>query len=83
MTDIQITFEKPDFELGQTVFFVAGPGDIEEAEIRAFRAWILEAKEGIMAVAKAARLSIFASSDYFDDVDYDDVPLKYLTTDKK
>lgn len=83
METIQITFEQPEhLRLRDTVYFACGPDRVDKAEIASFRAVVFNTENGILALPKAARLTILASSAYFKDVEWNDVPLKYLTTDE-
>lgn len=80
--DIKITFRHPsDFKIDDKVYWVRGPESVTEGKITAFGATIVRSRNTLIAIPQTARLSVLAYSDYFE-VDWDAVPLQYLTKDK-
>jgi len=82
---VKIDFEPCQFELGQKVFVVGGPADIIESEVTAFQGLIFKDEgrdsDHILCIPKAVRLCTWVLNDYFQDMNPDYVPLKYITAD--
>lgn len=78
---IKIDMEVPlsIFGLGKTVFVVLGPGHYCQGQITAYRSWVLESDGKIIVLPNAVRLSTYTLTNYFDDIDDDAVPFRYLT----
>ena len=72
-----------EFEFGKEVYVVLGPEHWQKGQVTAYRSWVINDANNIVVFPKEARLSIFTLSDYFEDIEEDAVPFKYLTDSRK
>ncbi len=71
------------FDLDKKVYAVLGPDRYCHSEITAYRSFIFNGRLGIMAIPNAVRLSAYTLTDYFEDIEQNAVPFKYLTDDEE
>jgi hypothetical protein len=74
----------PKFDLGETVYALLGPSRYVQGEITAYRTWALKDRDGnIVVLPNAVRLSAFTHGEYFEDIESDAVPFRYLTDNEE
>ena len=81
---MQIEFDKPRFEIGEYVWMVCAPNHSALVEIRNFNALIYQDRFGkCLAHAVSAKINSYIIDGWFDDIDHDTVPFKYMTKDEE
>jgi len=82
--DIKMQKVNPKFDFGKEVYAVLGPDRYCQGQVTAYRTWAIRDGEGMVSVfPNAVRLSTFTITDYFDDIEDDVVPFRYLTDDEE
>lgn len=83
MKKINMEVVTSKFDLGKDVFVILGPDRYSQGQITAYRTWAIPHENTILVMPNAVRLSIFTMTDYFDDIEDDAVPFRYLTDDEE
>jgi len=73
------------FDIGKEVYVLLGPYHSGRGTITAYRTWAIkdEQNDRIRIIPNAVRLDIFTHSGYFDDIESDAVPFKYLANSEE
>lgn len=73
----------PKFELGKEVYVVLGPGQTCQGRVTAYHSLVINNHNGLWVMPHAVRLDTFTITDYFDDIEDDAVPWRYLADNKE
>ena len=79
-----IKFILPKFEIGERVWMVCSPNHSALVEIRGFQATIFKnSSDDLEAYTEQAKINIWITDDWFNDMEDDIIPFKYMTRDEE